>query len=772
MVVGQILNKVDKTPISQVNIYFKNSPVAVQSDENGNFLIKTTGNYTSLIFSCVGFKTEQIRLKQGQSVGVQVELTEENTLLQEVFVIPGSNPANELMKRVRLLTRQNDITRQKGFNILSNEQNLVLMTKLNQRGLSKRIFDQLKTGNLSASDSSLVLPIYMAENKYIVSATAKKELSRNIFSSPESGEEIIEKLVGELSSELNFYNNTVTVFGKSMISPLANISYAYYDYYLADSIQVKTGKQYEVHFRTKNAKSLAFNGELWIDSATLALTRIEVELPSKANINFIHNLRIKESYASNPSNRWMPKSEEMTLNMNYELLADSLNRKPEIFVKRSISYNLPDSSTYIPSTFAQSSYTQESLNDKLNDLNNTPLLRSAKWIAGALFTGYMKFGKIDIGKIQQLMRLTEIEGLSLNLPFKTNEELWKNVSLGGSVGYGLKNDLFKYSGIAQFKLPAEKRRIIGLNYTFDYRRIDFNYNNYLYMENPLGSADEDISGTLLGMRTATKMSKRREFTLSFSNDWSDDIESGIYWRYNQLFANGSLPMMHNGVSVSSYLTQQSASVTTRFSSDERAYDDHLQRIYIDNYKPVIYSILEIGKYKVGNITGQYGKIQAKMKHLVNLDFALLNYVAEAGLIIGKVPYPLLETPPGTETAGYGLYQFSMMNFFEYATDKYVSLQSELTFNGLIMNHIPIIKNLNLREICSFKMIYGSLSNVHKTVLDLPEYTNPLSKPYMEVGVGFTNILRIFSLQSVWRLSDLNHPGSNAWGFRGCIRLNF
>jgi len=65
-----------------------------------------------------------------------------------------------------------------------------------------------------------------------------------------------------------------------------------------------------------------------------------------------------------------------------------------------------------------------------------------------------------------------------------------------------------------------------------------------------------------------------------------------------------------------------------------------------------------------------------------------------------------------------------------------------------------------------------LSNAHKTLLDYPSYMNPLNKPYMEVGVGFSNILKIFTLQSVWRLTDLNRTGTIPWGLRGCLRLNF
>jgi hypothetical protein len=772
MVVGQVLNAADKTPIAQVNVTFKNTDIIVQTNNEGYFLIKTSGKQTKLVFSCIGFKRQEVNIKHGQSVGMDVLLEEESTLLQETFVIPGANPALELMKRVRLMRKVNDISQQQGVSVQSTEQNLILLSKINHQTLSKRIFDQLKNGNLSKFDSSLVLPVYMAESKFVLTSKEKKEVSKNIFSSPESGMKILEKLLGNLETELNFYENSITVFGKAMISPLANIGYAYYDFYLADSIHSATGKQFEIHFRTKNIKNLAFNGKLFIDSASLALTKIEAELPNQANINFIHNLRISEIFTAQPGRRWTRQSEEMALNMNYELMADSVHPKPEIFVKRSATYHYTDSISTLPKTFAQSNYTAENLNDKLKDLNNTPLLRTAKWIADVMFTGYMDLGKIDLGKVEQIIRIDDIEGTRLTLPLRTNEKLWKNLSLNGYVGYGFLDQKPKYSFGAQIKFEGNKRRILSMSYMYDYRRIDYNYNDFLFRENPLITGDEDISSSVFAMKSAGKMSDRSEISYCFSNEWTPDIESNLFVRSNRMFANASMPMKQNGVDFASSLLQQSVTIATRFSFGEKKYNDHMQQIYISNTRPVIYGILEVGKYELAGKWQSYGKISATIRQFYKFEIGQLNYIADAGFILGNVPYQLLEVPTGSETGGYSTFQFNMMNYMEYGADKYVNLHTELMLNGLIMNQIPLIKNLNLREMCSFNIAYGSLSDSHKLQLDFPSFMYPLNKPYMEVGVGLTNILGIFTLQSVWRLTDLNHTNVIPWGLRGCLSLTF
>ena len=778
VVVGQVLNKTDKTPIPQVNICFKNSDKPTQTNDEGYFVIRYTGRESNLTFSCIGYKKQQIQVRPGQSVGVQVEMDEENTMLQEAFIIPGANPALELMKKVRLMRKANDNSLQVGFSGKSTEQNLVFLSKINQLTSSKRIFDQLKTGNISKSDSMLVVPLYMAESKYQLSGKQRREISKNIFSSPESGVKILEKLLGNLETELNFYDNSVVVLGKNIVSPLANAGYAYYDYFLADSSRTTGNKLYEIHFRTKNVKNLAFVGKFWIDSTSFALTRIEAELPNQANINYIRNLKISENYELKPDNRWSRQSEILALNMNYELLADSIHSKPEIFIKRSAEYHYSDSISGVVPNFANSNYTAESIESKLKDLNNTPLLRTAKWIADVMFTGYMDLGKIDLGKVEQIIRITDLEGFRLTLPFRTNEKLSKTISFNGYLGMGTKNQDPKYSFGFQIKLPGNSHRIMSMNYTYDFRRVDYNYNDFLFRENPLILADEDISSSVFAFKSAGKIAERSEILYSISNDWTPDIESTLYLRHNNIFANQYMPMQINGSDVAGSLLQQSVTLSTRFSFGERKYDDHMQRIYISNTKPVIYSILEYGNYKFGTQSGDYAKVSANMRQFFKFDVGQLNYILDAGLIFGNVPYQLLEIPPGSETGGYSTFQFNMMNYMEYAADKYVNLHTELMFNGLLMNQIPLIKELNLREMCSFNLAYGSLSDSHSLQMDYPAYLNSMNKPYMEVGVGFTNILGIFTLQSVWRLSDLlNHTGLDGrhvapWGIRGCLSLNF
>lgn len=768
ILVGQVVDKNDLSAIPEVNIFFKNTNIGSKSNNEGYFLLRTNEKVNVVVFSCVGYKQKEIRLKQGQSLGMQVELVEETNMLQEVFVIPGSNPALAMMRKIRVMKPINDLTRQPGFSLQRKGQSLVLLSKIKQGLASRKVFEKISRGAISNIDSSLTLPLYMSESYFIDNGKTKTEVSQNNFSTPESAQLIIRKLLGDIDVNLNFYDNAVTIFGKNMISPLSNTGNVYYDFYLADSTLIEKRKNYEVHFRTKNEKNLAFNGKMFIDSGTYALTGIDLALPRAANLNYLHNLKINQTFTPVDHNKWVVDQENTNLSLTYALLGDSLNPTPELFVKRSVQTVKSDS--VIIGNFAQSTYTAEELDRKINDLGEAPIVKYAKWLADVIFTGYIPIGKFEIGKIQNLARITDLEGFRMTLPVYTNEKMWKNLRLGGSIGYGFGNQVIKYSGSAQVKIPSQQRRILSLSYNNDYRSDSYKYNDYLQREEPLTSGDEDIASTVFSFRSAKHMNDRREFNLSYATDWNNDIETSVQLRSNTLMNSDLLPFIRDGIQYNS-AKQQSVTVLTRFSFNERVYDDFFQRIYITNFNPIIYAFVEGGQYEVGTKKGNYAKLSAMVRQRVNFNIGQWDYMVEGGLFLGDLPYQMLEMPSGNVTNGYSMYGFSLMNLMEYRADKYLTFHNEILLNGIILNQIPLIKHFNFRELFSLKMYYGTLSKTHSDVLDIPSYIHSTKIPYIEVGAGFSNILRLFTLQSFWRITENDTPNTVKWGLKGSIRIS-
>jgi len=772
MVLGRVFSASDQEPLQGVNIFFEGTSIGTQSDEEGFFVLRNPGNETKLVFSYIGYKTREVRLQPGKLAQVDMPMHEDIRILQELFVFPEANPALGLLKRVRENRLQNDAL-SGGIQLRQSGSELIMLQNSDGRVSSSGLFNRLVTGLVSEKDSTVFIPLYISAEEFLLKTGNKREtISKNTKASPENLSEILSQIAGDFSQDMNFYRNNIVMFGRSFISPLSTFGNSYYRYFLTDSIQGDNGKEYLIRFRSLNSRNLAFNGEMRIDSATAAICFIYAELPATANINYVRKLSVEKHYFTNEQGLRIPQTSQLTALLHYPLYGDSAQLLPDLFLRRQVITLHADSISGSDERFAGSEFSRNELEEKLAKMNDLPFIKTARWIADAVITGYLRAGIIDVGKVYQFSRLSVEEGLRFTLPLRTNEKWMENLSLGGYWGYGISNKKHYYNAEMALRVPVGERTIFSVSYTNDLRRPDYDYSDYRHRENPLLSGDEDISNTYFAWRRSSKLQFRREWLGALSFDWNNDVESRVTFRHNMYYNSPALQFKKADATIPS-IEHNFGAINTRFSFNERVYEDHLQRIYIQNYQPVFYLHLEGGTTRLqGTDANPYAKISLEMKHQVLFGFGSWNYSAGAGLVLGKMPVPLLFVPIGSETDLFKRYHYNLMDYGEYSFDKYFSMHHEWLFNGIVFNKLPLIRNLNLRELITFKLLTGQRNIRHETILNIPDGMRTVQPPYIEFGAGVANIFRIFSLQAVWRTVDSNHPGIRRFGIMTGIRLQF
>ncbi len=159
-------------------------------------------------------------------------------------------------------------------------------------------------------------------------------------------------------------------------------------------------------------------------------------------------------------------------------------------------------------------------------------------------------------------------------------------------------------------------------------------------------------------------------------------------------------------------------------------------------------------------------------------------ILDGGYVFGKVPFPLLTIHKANQTYAYQLSAYNLMNFMEFVSDKYAAVNLDMYLNGFILNRVPLLRKLKLREVASVKVLYGSLrdeNNPEKNndALNFPVNENGIlttynlnNGPYIEASVGIANIFKLVRVDLVRRLSYLNHPQVSEWGIRSRIRFDF
>lgn len=783
IVIGEVYNAYTGEPIPAANVTLRGTKIGASTNDEGLFMIRTDMQEKhTLVISAVGYRKQRFDIMPGMQAGIDVAMVEKVESLREIQVLPDDNAAMAIIDQVRNHREQND--RQLGGKATDRyeEYKQLYLSDIRAKHLERFLWKNLKDGIVTRDDSSMFLPLYLSAGNtrltggYLSPLTQQQ--TRCVLT--ETDYEPILALTG---SYADFYSNNVSLCGTAFVSPLAKSGAVYYDYFLADSIvtadtlkAAQSPKRYLLHYRTKNGYYPTFNGEMEVDSGTWALRRMEAKVPREVNLNFLHGLHIEQLF----DEQNILQTERMTMAMDFAVKADTTHIFPSLVVERRLSYVATDSENE-PSLARMADSTSLEAMDRFEDL---PIVKVVKWGVTIATTGYIPIGgPIEIGKITDLFHCNKAHGLYFGLPLHTNERLWKHVSLDAYFGYGWGDKAFKGMGQIAVLLPTERRHWMQLRYEDHYIYSECSAFDKLPRENGIGSREMDfIPGLLDGLPFNNKTARHtgireRAFLFGYEADWRDGVETTIHVKVGRLdpsYINERNRHPNDVIPAPAYpfdpFRFASLNGVVRLSWHERVADRYMQRFHLYGQLPTLFLGAELGSFSYVNGSNNYhlyAKLHATVRQQVSFSVGgRLTYVASAGVVIGKVPYPLLEIMDGNQSYLYDTYRFTLMNSHQYATDKYLTLQAEWNGMGVLFNLIPGVRFLHLRELVECKIAYGGLGNGHSFVGDM----QTLSVPYVEVGVGIGNILRLIDVYSIWRLTHRKDPSTPLWGIRGCVRL--
>ena len=768
ILVGDIFSEETGEPIANANIYYQGTQIGTSSNEDGAFMLRTELNRKRVVvISAVGYQTQRYQIEPGTMAGVQVAMKEKTATIEEVYIRPGANPAIPLVAAVRAHRAENDRSLQGGSANATAVTELYI-SDIEAKHLKRRLWKSLRGGMLEGEDSTLMLPLYMSRQAMSLEgnqskATGKKEEKALALSATDYSALLTN------DGNLNFYQNSVPLLGHSFLSPLAAAGTTYYNYYLVDSVQTESGKEYLVHFRTKNPFYATFNGEMRIDSASFALRSITADVPAQNGLNYLKDVHIQQQLGVDNS----LQDEQISALLDFAVKTDTTHLFPSVLVRHSLKGStLQGEQIHVAAI-------PDSTENAFAALDSVPLVKFAKWTAAIINTGYIPTGTVvDIGNIQEILQVNEHETVHVGLPFRTNEKLMKHVALEAAVGYGFRDHAFKGMGRISVQLPTLRRNVFFLEYHDRYVWTEVDDFSKLLHENGIGFHTMDFTAyafealryNKLAVNTATR---QRQIQLHFENDWTDNLETQLYARIGWMGYGNPLVGYHEIPD----FRYQTVGAILRVGFRERKIDDWFSRYHVYSDLPVLYFGLEGGSF-ITNDMAQYhmfGKLNFMLRHHVRLGMAgTLDYVFQAGCIFGKVPYPFLHHFEGNQGYAYDPYRFTLLNNFNYAADKWVALHAEWNGQGILFNLIPGVRRLRLRELATLKLAWGGCSDKHYLLSDnLPFCQNMDSKmPYIELGCGIGNILRVLDIHSVWRLTTpvTNTTNLPYWAMRFRIHI--
>jgi len=242
---------------------------------------------------------------------------------------------------------------------------------------------------------------------------------------------------------------------------------------------------------------------------------------------------------------------------------------------------------------------------------------------------------------------------------------------------------------------------------------------------------------------------------------------------------------NDSVTNSTNLQTSEFSLSLRYAKGEKFYQGKTYRIPILNRNPVVRFRYVLGVKGLFGSEYQYHNLTASIsKRFIISPIGYTDVLLEGGKIFGTVPYPLLIMHRANQSYSYQQLSYNLMNFLEFVSDEYISISVDHWFNGFIFNKIPLFRRLKWREVITFKMLYGSLSNNNNPDYNPEVYKLPTlqdgtpstftlrGKPYMEGSIGIGNVLKFFRFDLVQRFTYLDNPGVSSLGVRMKFKFDF
>ncbi len=783
IVIGQVVSAEDGTPLNSAHVKFKRSNLATFTNHEGYFMLRSPEPQRTLTVSVVGYKTQTLRLEYGKDQMLQIALEEDIPLLQEIVAIPNNDQAKQLLKKVRENRHANNPQNIQNIQTVRSENTYLNLTNIKNRTLQRKLFNQLRNGTIAITDSLYSLPVYLSQLQSQLTITADTTVSNTLDQRTNSVDILPadqwQQLIGAYTPDIDPYRPYNSIMGSNFMNPIAQNASTYYHLFIVDSLQNETSKRYQIRFSPKNDGAPLLKGYMWVDSATYAITSYEAEVATLGSANFINSFNYK--YITQPiSNKFFPK----TINNHVALQLNIIPSVNQNFFGAILQQNqrydntrpLFDTLTTPPPPTPMQILSQNGLDgvwDKIDTINQSRIQRLANWAVDLILYQYLHIWKIDLGPLPNILHYNKLEGVSPLIALRSGERFAKNFTVGGYYGWGHNDKKHKYGGQIQWRFG--KRRYNTLSLFADHKAFRYGYEDLeVYTENRVHSL-EHIGNALSQIKKYPTLAMRDQIKLQYRYE-----KEGYKFTTNamayRIYTNDYIPLINNGMGIDN-IGVISLQANLRLSWRQNTLDGYFHRWYLGSRYPVVHFTTEVGYSHVYTNYNLYGKFGIYAQQHIPLGFGKMHWMVQFNAIAGTVPFPLLITSRSSRGSYINSTDFRLLGQMEFLSDIYIAANLRYQTRGYIFGYIPHVKKLGIREDIIFNIGYGHLSDRHEKLLDIPSLTDAPyinsgwdNMPYIECGFGLSNILRIGSLEFIWRLTHRNTPGTANFGIRWAIGL--
>lgn len=816
---GVVVDSLTHEGLPYVAVFVEGKSAGTMTDENGRFSLAAKIPGDTLRFSMMGYSTKTVAV----SPVMTVELSPTGVTLNEVIVKPKkekyskkNNPAVDFLNRIRAASPLSDPKRHDYYNYDKYERINMAINDFdpdkNYSWIGKK-FNFLKD-HLDYSEISgrPILNFLTKEKSSEVNYRKKPESTRETvlglkqvgLDEMTSNKDGTREALEDAFREIDIYQNDVTLLQNRFVSPLSSIAPDFYKFYLTDTVEVDGDSCVVLSFVPHTSETWGFIGKLYVpkNDSTMFIKQIELHLPHTINVNFLDAMSVRQKFEKAPDGSRFKKSDDMIIEFSV------LPALPKLYTHRNTVYenhnfDRPGLEDQIfngtpPEIILEGARDRDeafwdnhrlvllkkgegSVEAMIQRLRSVPLYYWTEKTLKLLVMGYWHTGnppKFDYGPVNTSISYNTAEGVRLRAGGMTTAYLSKRWFARGFVAYGFRDHKFKYRGEVEYsfrdkeyhsrEFPVHSLRLTSL-YLLDELGQNYTFTN----ADNLFLSWKRLADTRVTYRRATML----EYTLELYNNFS--VSAGASFERQE--ATRWIPFTDGYGNNFGHYNELMFNVKLRYAPGEKFLQGTTHRSPINMDAPVIELMHTYAPKGVMGSMFTINRTEMRFFKRIWLSaFGYIDAVVKGGHSWSPSLYMNLCLPNANLSYTIQPESFALMNPLEFINDSYAQVDLTYWMNGLIFNHIPLIKKLKLREVINFKGLWGHLSHRNnpcydKSLFVFPEnvHTTLMSNvPYMEISAGIDNIFRIIRVDSVWRLSYKHSFDAPDWGIRFALHFSF
>jgi hypothetical protein len=760
--------------LSFASVFIKGTTIGVTTNIDGNYSIQLEEGTYELVFQYVGYiKKNEIVTVAKSNIVLNVTLESDKFSLKEIVIAADAeDPAYRVIR--------NAIKRRKYFLQQVDEFKCNVYIKGVQQldSLPKRIMG-LKAEGIGL-DSSMLGIVYLSESESEFNFKQTDKIREVMKSSKVSGDNKAFSYNQASDFDFNFYKNLLDVGSLSdrgFVSPISETAMLYYKYKMMGAFYEDGLLINKIQVIPRRKSDPVFSGYIYIIEDQWRIYSTDLWLSKEAKIDFVDSLNLLQTYAKVSDSIWMAYNQ----NMYFWFKAFGIKGKGRyigVFNNYNVAPNFPkkffkgeelkvnDDANTKDSLYWDSNrpipLTQEEVNDyrKKDSLarlqNSKPYLDSLdrkrnKFQFSDIILGYSyykRFNKTNRG-VQSLLQLANyntVEGFApnINIYYTKQWEDRKYFKADIDLRYGFSNQLFSYKPEIIYLFKPEK-----------FRRIKLEGGSYVFQFNQ----EKPISGFVnsiytLGLEKNYLKIYRNQFVKgSYYTELINGLNGGLSISYNQrsplynstafTFNDGDDFFIPNDPLIQELISPDKK---TNALIAELKFDIHFkQKYYTRPHEKVIigskFPSLEI-LYRKGMNEVDFDFVEATIKDDVKIGLlGLSEYNISAGYflnanIVSKADMKHFNGNQTILAPVNHLTSFQLLPYYYYSTQNYfLEAHYEHHFGGFILNKIPLLRKLNLKEV----------AGIH--------YLKTKEINYAEINIGLENLFKILRVDWVTSYSN-------------------